>query len=494
MPGLIELIIGARDATGAAFGSARSNLAGLGSASERTTRRVRDLSERIRFQERDLAILGKRITATKALTGDHTLAIERQSNAYDKLNASIRRNKEEAGRLGSGGGVGNAIRGGVGGAFGALGIGLGVAAIGQQIGQLTGESAQLAVQAERIGAAYEEAAQRAGVSGDVLLKKLKETSRGTVAEVDLQLSANKALGLGVGQSIQEVADLMAIARQRGKAFGVSTEEAFQRIVEGLGKAEPEILDELGILVDANLAYKEYAKAHNVSTESLTKQQKVMIITNEVLAKNNDLVEKNKTEVGDAADRAAQATVRLTEAERAYGEKVLPLYLKWLQAKGDIAQMLVGGNAGLNGGAAQSAVARMEQSSTSYADFQQKREAFIAENALSLNPARLLAAAQMRSIKVSPGQYAKDRRALQDTIVDPDFTALFAGRTASTTAMPTRSASFGPYANTLSAPARANIYVTVQGSLVHTGDVVDGIMTGMQQKERRSGFNETRGRR
>jgi hypothetical protein len=71
-------------------------------------------------------------------------------------------------------------------------------------------------------------------------------------------SANKALALGVGQNAQQIADLLAIARQKGKDFGEGTAQAFEDITVGLGRLSPRILDNLGIILDENKIYKEYA--------------------------------------------------------------------------------------------------------------------------------------------------------------------------------------------------------------------------------------------
>lgn len=209
-------------------------------------------------------------------------------------------------------------------AAGALGIATGIGALTQQLSALGQESVQLALQAETIGRAYQQSTLEAGIGAEELLARLKEVSRGTVSESNLQLSANKALALGVGESIEDIASLLAIARQRGKDFGVGTEEAFRRIVEGIGKAEPEILDELGILLDSSRVYKEYAASIGVSADELTKKQKVTALTNDLITKNTNLIQKNADAQIDAGDRIAAAEARRQEATARLGRAAAPV--------------------------------------------------------------------------------------------------------------------------------------------------------------------------
>jgi alkaline phosphatase len=65
------------------------------------------------------------------------------------------------------------------------------------------------------------------------LKQLRISSQGTVSDLNLIKSANKSLALGVATDAESIGTLLEIARLKGKAFGLTTTEAFNDIVTGL---------------------------------------------------------------------------------------------------------------------------------------------------------------------------------------------------------------------------------------------------------------------
>lgn len=198
-------------------------------------------------------------------------------------------------------------------AAGALGIATGVGQLTQQLVALGRESADLAIKAETIGTAYEASTKRAGVSADALLKSLQAAARGTVTTADLQASANKALALGVGQNAEQIGQLLAIARQKGKDFGESTAQAFEDITVGLGRLSPRILDNLGIILDETKIYKDYAKAIGTTADKLSDQEKRQALVNDLIKNNTDLIQKNASAQLDAADKLAKAQSQRDEA-------------------------------------------------------------------------------------------------------------------------------------------------------------------------------------
>lgn len=359
---LLEILINARDQTAPAFQSARAglntvaatagqtsgNLTALGAASGRTADRIGDLTSKIELQERDLGRLRALIDVAASRYGLLSTQAATAISRFDRTSDSIRRNRQELDRLNdqarqSTSGVAQLNTGlsGLQSTLGAIGIGVGLDQLGQFLISFGRESSDLALKADTIGTAYDAMTLKMGTSGELLLATLRQASRGTISDTQLMLSANKALGLGVGQNIEEVGALLAIARQKGKDFGVTTEEAFARIVEGLGKAEPEILDELGIIQDANKVYKEYARSIGVSVENLTKKQKITAQVNEVLRNNTDLVAKNAAAETDAADRIAAAETRKQEAKTRIGRAIQPAVIGGLEGTAGFLDFLTG---------------------------------------------------------------------------------------------------------------------------------------------------------
>jgi hypothetical protein len=240
-------------------------------------------------------------------------------------------------------GVGRGVLQGIGagGVLGGLGIAGGIAVATRSLIDLGTETADLAIKAQTIGTAYEAATKRAGFGADDLLKKLDAAARGTASDTDLMAASNRALALGVGQNAQQIADLLAIARQKGKDFGESTTQAFEDITTGLGRLSPRILDNLGIILDENKIYIEYAKSIGVAEGKLSDQEKRQALVNDLIKNNTDLISKNAQANLDAADKIANAAAREQAAKERLGQASLPLRTGFEQGLASFFEALTG---------------------------------------------------------------------------------------------------------------------------------------------------------
>ncbi len=120
-------------------------------------------------------------------------------------------------------------------------------------------------------------------SYDVLMDKLRQASLNTISNSELMLSANRAMMLGLGGDSEKLGQLMEVASFRGRAMGLSTSQAFSDIVTGIGRASPMILDNLGIVLDAEATYKRYAEQIGKSADELTKQEQTQALLNATIA-------------------------------------------------------------------------------------------------------------------------------------------------------------------------------------------------------------------
>lgn len=282
--------------------------------SRRTTLARLDSAEKVAFLRTELAKLNQ-----------GSLAYLKTEEQLARAEATVTRERAAQTQAGAGGAARGILQGlGVGSILGGVGIAGGVALVSRQVVQLTQESLDLAVKASTIGTAFDAATERAGLGADELLKKLNTAARGTVATANLELSANKALALGVGANAQQIADLLSIARQKGKDFGEGTAKAFEDIVTGIGRASPLILDNLGITIDADRTYKAYAASIGTTVGALDKQQKIQALVNRVIADNTDLIQKNATATLDAGDKIAKAQAEIEDAKTRAGSAALPL--------------------------------------------------------------------------------------------------------------------------------------------------------------------------
>lgn len=171
-------------------------------------------------------------------------------------------------------------------------LGLSVGAITSTIGLLhdawdfSVEGAQL----ERLASAGDEVARQYGGNMDLIIDKVKAASLGTVSEMDIISSSNRAMMLGLSADADKLANLMEVAAFRGRAMGVDTTKAFNDIVTGVGRASPLILDNLGIVINAKETYEKYAENIGKSASELTKAEKTQAIFNAVLDEGNKMLD------------------------------------------------------------------------------------------------------------------------------------------------------------------------------------------------------------
>lgn len=88
-----------------------------------------------------------------------------------------------------------------------------------------------------------------------------------------------ALASASGFSSKQLTDLAKVAKGASLALGRDMGDAFDRLVRGTAKVEPEILDELGIFVRLDDAVRRYADSLEVSEQSLTQYERSQAFLN-----------------------------------------------------------------------------------------------------------------------------------------------------------------------------------------------------------------------
>lgn len=86
-----------------------------------------------------------------------------------------------------------------------------------------------------------------GKDADDVIKKLGAVSGGAISNAKLIEGANRAMALNVTKDLGQMADLLEVARFRAQTMGITTTQAFDDIVTGIGRQSPLILDNLGII-------------------------------------------------------------------------------------------------------------------------------------------------------------------------------------------------------------------------------------------------------
>ena len=125
----------------------------------------------------------------------------------------------------------------------------------------------------------------AGENLTIVTRHLREITDNAISSAD----AMKALAVGVsaGFSESQMEGLTKVAKGASLALGRDMTDALDRLVRGAAKLEPEILDELGIMVRLDTATQAYADTLGVSVNSLSQFERRMAFTNAIIAQGEE---------------------------------------------------------------------------------------------------------------------------------------------------------------------------------------------------------------
>jgi len=231
------------------------------------------------------------------------------SGALQQVKGELSSLKGEAGGIGTAGSL-------MGGAMAA-----GLAIIGSAAVRAVGDMAQMGAQTEMLRNSLQSLAASAGGSAAEMVSALKQSSQGLIAEQDLILGANRALLLGVAKNSDDMVALMQVATVRGRAMGISVTQAFNDIVTGLGRGSALILDNLGILVDADATNEAYAATLGKTASQLSEVEKKQALVNKVIAEGKTLVAESATDVQLQADSYQRLAAAWKDFQSASGQAV-----------------------------------------------------------------------------------------------------------------------------------------------------------------------------
>ena len=128
-------------------------------------------------------------------------------------------------------------------------------------------------------------AQATGTAYKSLARDIQTATDAQITYADASQAA--AIGMASGLNPEQLKQLSAAARTVSIALGRDTTDSFNRLVRGVTKAEPELLDELGIILRLEEASTRYAAALGLNKNSLTTFQKSQAVTNEVLRQTEE---------------------------------------------------------------------------------------------------------------------------------------------------------------------------------------------------------------
>lgn len=181
----------------------------------------------------------------------------------------------------------------------------------ESIAELVNGGLEMAEQADGVTKAFNDLNQEG------LLDNLRKATKGTVNDVQLMTAAVQANDFRI--PLEDLGKYLEFAQLKAQQTGQSVDYMTNSIVTGLGRKSPLILDNLGI------------SAAEISEK--TKE------TGDFMKAVAEIVDTQLAEAGEtyisAADRAAQKTVELQNAQKALGDEILPLKEQWDDAYADM---------------------------------------------------------------------------------------------------------------------------------------------------------------
>ena len=209
----------------------------------------------------------------------------------------------------------------------ALGITASLAWITNWIQKITQQAAQVDV----LTNAFENFQKASWNDAIKTLNALREASRWAIGEVELLTAANKAQALWVANSAEEFTTLLEIARKKGQDLWLSTTQAFDDLVTGLGRWSVQILDNLGIVVKASEAQDFYAEQLGKTADQLTDAEKKQALLNTVISQGREELEQNWPVATTYAERLAKASNDVNTLFTAIGQNLIPIFTKSSEA-------------------------------------------------------------------------------------------------------------------------------------------------------------------
>ena len=149
-----------------------------------------------------------------------------------------------------------------------------------------------------------------GESGPKILQGIQEITKGQLSLVQSAELANLALSSGF--SGKQIENLAGIALKASRALGRDLTDSFNRLVRGVAKLEPELLDELGIFVRIEPAAEAYAASIGKVASQLSNFEKRQAFANAVAEEGTDKFKNIDTDAATSAESLEKFAATLSD--------------------------------------------------------------------------------------------------------------------------------------------------------------------------------------
>lgn len=181
-----------------------------------------------------------------------------------------------------------------------------------------------AAKVEQLTQGLELMGARSGVALKSTAKNLQLVTDNAISTADAMRAVAQASSAGLSST--EIERLGGVARGASLALGRDMSDSLDRLTRGAIKLEPELLDELGIMVRLDEAVKTYAEKNNIAASALTLTQRRQAFLNSVLEEGEKKFSaiNNQIEANPYDQLSASVRDMGTDILKVVNEKIRPL--------------------------------------------------------------------------------------------------------------------------------------------------------------------------
>ena len=177
--------------------------------------------------------------------------------------------------------------------FGGLGLaaaGVAAGAVAINLGRAVVEGTKLANTVDAITQGFEGLARTRGLDADELLAGIDRASARTLTQLQQLQVGSVALATGIEPLFGNLESVIRDITDVATVYGRSVPDSIDRVVRAIQKQEVELLDELGIVVRAEAARREYAMSIGTTASALTSAQQATAFATATLKALNTTAE------------------------------------------------------------------------------------------------------------------------------------------------------------------------------------------------------------
>jgi hypothetical protein len=180
--------------------------------------------------------------------------------------------------------------------------------------------ADMATQYEEQMGSLDALARKYNTTADTIVRDVKEAANGLLSFTDAANMAGKALMMGL--SPDQLTGLTRIAEATTNVTGQKVAEAYENLVQAAAAGKQKSLKQMGIMVDLDTAYGNYAVSIGKAKDELTDFEKQQAGVNAILAKGEEIIKELGGGVDSNNDKMERFTVTIKDAQLWLGQMLV----------------------------------------------------------------------------------------------------------------------------------------------------------------------------